>query len=120
MIPLHDIFSSTARIKVLRVLRHQTKPISLRRIALLSNTPLFSVQRALEQLTQSHLLIKKRVRNRVVFSLNYQHPSFEFLRDVFDLETKTKIREKAQTYSDKAKDVLEFTDSAHAFFERLL
>lgn len=116
---LHNIFSSPAKIKVLRTLFCQMQPLSLRRIAALSCTPVFSVQRAIKQLLSEDWLHQTSFKNSICFTLNTKHASYKLIREIFDLETKSQLRKRAAHYSLSAKSALDFADSSHAFFERM-
>lgn len=118
MLTLTSLFSSPAKLKVLRTLAYQTSPLPLRQIAYLSGTPLYSVQRVLDQLTKEKILIKKRKRPFVFFSLNEMSLSFGLLKRLFDLESGVQIAANAGAYDLKAQSLLEFINQALPVLKR--
>lgn len=118
MIGLHHIFSSVAKIKILRTLCLQSLPMSLRTIASVSELPVFSAQRALQQLRDENWVARKRSQNRVLFLLNAAHDSYELVREIFNIEADLKLRRRASRYASQARSALDFADSARAFFKK--
>ena len=114
---LASIFSSKARLRVLRTLTHQSASLPLRHIASLSETPLFSVQRVLQQLAEEKMVFKKRKGRYTLFSLNRNHLFFSFLIRMFDLETSNRIAFSSEGYDQKAKRLLEFSHSARGLLQ---
>lgn len=119
MVMLHHVFSSMAKIKVLRTLYDQSQGMSLRQVAFVSELPVYSAQRALQQLLDENWLTKKPVKNRIYFSLNTGHNSYSFLHAVFDLEKNTKVQERSASYTERAQSALEFADSSLTFFAEM-
>lgn len=116
---LTSIFSSKAKLKVLRTLCCQSAPLPLRHIAYLSDTPVFSIQRAVKQLVAQKILIKKRKKPYTYYSLNSNNMFYPFLTQVFDLEIKNRITFLSADYAQKAKRSLDFASSATRFFDGL-
>ena len=117
MIDLSHLLSSKARFKVLKTLHGQPAPVHLRHIAALSRIPLFSAQRALNQLTYEKIIVRRKKGFHTLFALNPMHPCHPFLAGVFDLEMKERIRFLAKNYRQKALDALDFSASTNRFFE---
>src|SRR3990167_866430 len=115
---LDSIFSSVAKIKILRTLCRQSLPLSLRRIAAVSELPVFSVQRALQQLQDEKWVVRKKAQNRVLFLLNSRHEAYDFIHAVFDLEIHRHLEMRTHQYTAKAKAALTFADSAQNFFRK--
>lgn len=114
---LLSLFSSKAKADVLRVLVRQAHPIALRHIAALSDSPLFSIQRALTALVDEHILIRQESGSYVLFGLNQQHPFYPFLIRIFDLETECQIAQTAHQYDNKARRSLDFSRTARRLFK---
>lgn len=112
-----SLFSSKARLDVLRVLVCQTTPLPLRHVATLSGSSLFSVQRALRQLVDEKILIRRKKGPYVLFSLNEQNAFHSFLIRFFDLETKSRVALLADRYREKAQRSLDFSHSAQELFK---
>lgn len=112
MFDITSIFFSKARFKVIRTLFYHLDPLCLRHIAYLSEIPLFSVQRVLSQLVDEKILIRKKKRPHVLFSLNRQSGLELFLTQLFDLEMKTQLASASEGYQKKAMSVLHFSSSA--------
>lgn len=110
------LFSSKARWDVLRVLVHQTAPLPLRHVAALSDSSLFSVQRALRQLVKGKILIRRKKGPHLLFSLNEAHPLRPFLDRFFDLETEWRLTSLAGSYQGRAQGSLDFSSAARDLF----
>lgn len=119
MFDVTDLFSSKAKVKVLRTLFYQSAPLPLRQIAALAGSPLFSVQRALKQLVDEDLLIRKKKGRYTLFSLNPDHVYYSFLAQLFDLEMKSRIAFSSRGYEQKAKEVVDFSRSTRDLFEKV-
>lgn len=117
MFDMAEIFSSKARISILRVLSCQAEPLKLRHIAVLANYPIYSIQRALNQLKKEKLIHKKKERQYRLYSLNQGHPHYSFIGALFELETKNRILWNSQRYEQKATSALEFANSALRLFK---
>lgn len=117
MLEFASLFSSRARLDVLRVLVRQTAPLCLRHIAALSDSPLFSVQRALAQLVKEKILIRQKKGLYVFFSLNEHHPFHTFLTRFFDLEMRSRLAFLADSYGEKAQSSLDFSNTARELFK---
>lgn len=119
MIDLATIFSSKAKIKTLRILYYQPKPIPLRHIAYLSGLPVYSIQRALKQLLENKIIKKAKKGRNQLFSIIKDSPSYKFLSQTFKLETNIRLNQRSSVYQQKAKSALDFADSAYMFFKDL-
>lgn len=119
MFDVTDLFSSKAKVKVLRTLFYQSAPLPLRQIAVLSGSSLFSVQRVLKQLADEDIVIRKRKGRYTLFSLNPQHQYYSFLAQFFDLEMKSRIALSSKGYEQKAKEVVDFSRSVRDLFEKV-
>lgn len=109
---LFSLFSSKAKVDVLRVLVRQNSPIALRHIAALSGSPLFSIQRALSSLADGRILTRKESGTYVLFGMNQQHPFYPFFIQIFDLEAECQIARMAHQYDNKARQSLNFSRTA--------
>lgn len=114
---LLSLFSSKAKVDVLRVLVRQTQPIALRHIAALSTSPLFSIQRALAALVDEHVLTRQESGTYVLFGMNSQHPFYPYLTQIFDLEAGCQIAQTAHQYDTKARQSLDFSRAARKLFK---
>ena len=112
MFDLDQIFSSKAKIKVLRVLYYHSEPLLLRHVARIADLPVYSIQRALKQLLDDQIIIKKKKKHYTYYTLNKNHPSYEFIVDIFKLQIEYQGRSRSKLYHDKAKRVLKFSDSS--------
>lgn len=119
MFDVTTLFSSKAKVKVLRTLFHQSAPLPLRHIASLAGSSLFSVQRVLKQLVAEDILIRKRKGRYTLFSLNPQYEYHSFLAQFFDLEMKSRIAFLSRGYHQKAKELVDFSRSARDLFEKV-
>lgn len=113
---LLSLFSSKAKVDALRVLVRQTHPIALRHIAALTNSPLFSIQRALSSLVDEHILIRQESGTYVLFGMNPRHPFYAHLIQLFDLEADCQIAQTAHQYDTKARRSLNFSRTARKLF----
>lgn len=111
VIDLSLLFSSPARILALRALFCAQAPLPLRHVAYLTRAPLFSIQRALEQLAEEGLVLWTKKKNYRLFSLNHNHPSFPYLGRIFEIEREGQIA-RSNRYDQRAKDLLAFIDGA--------
>lgn len=118
MADLASLFSSRAKTKVLRTLSCQSAPLPLRQIASLSDSPLFSVQRVLQQLTDEKIILRKKKGNLVLFALDQIHPAFSLLKQIFDLEMQDRIASSSNDYRQKAKGILDFSCAAQRLLAR--
>lgn len=112
-----SLFSSKARADALRVLTRQAHPIALRHIAALSDSPLYSIQRALTALVDEHILIRQESDAYVLFSLNRHHPFYPFLATIIDLESECQIALMAKQYDNRAQRSLDFSRTARKLFK---
>lgn len=118
MILLDQFFSSKAKVQLLRTLCFQDQPFSLRQLASISHIPVFSVQRALKQLFEEELLHKKKVKNKLLYSLNPNHELADLLMRVFELENKERLKKRSLQYTQRAKQALQFASTARNFFNK--
>jgi hypothetical protein len=116
---LSRLFSSAARTAVLETLYPQSAPIPLRHVAYLSEAPLFSVQRALAQLTREKLVKRSMKRHRTLFILNTKHPDYDILSRVFRAATNATLERRSKTYAAHARRALEFANSAVEFSKKV-
>ncbi len=119
MIDLAEIFSSKARTKVLRTLYYQAEPIPLRHVATISDLPVFSIQCALKALVGEKIIKRKKRKKYTLFSLNEDHPCYQFLSKVFHLEMTSCLQADSDQYHKKAKSVLAFAASARRLFRQI-
>lgn len=117
MLNIFDIFTSKARVMVLRTLAFQDVAIPLRHIAALSGLPVFSVQNALGSLVSEHIITRTENDNNVLFELDKNCDMYDLLLQFFILETNDRISREAKKYFGKAARVLSFTGSAGIVFQ---
>lgn len=113
---ISDIFTSKARVKILRTLYFQLQPTPLRHIAYISDLPIFSVQNATKSLLSDKIINKREKENYILFELNKKHPLYTVLEQFFIIEINNRISREAQTYFQKAKQALEFANAANIIF----
>lgn len=111
-----DIFSSLARVKILRTLYFQAVPIPLRHIAYISGLPVFSVQNAVKSLTDDEIIGRSEKGNYVLFEINRNNPFYEVLKQFFIIELNNRIRMEAKKSYHKARQALEFANAADIIF----
>lgn len=107
-----DIFTSKARGRVLRTLYFQHRPAPLRHVALISDLPVYSVQKALDSLLAEEIVHRHEKENNVLFELNKHHPLYSILEQLFITEAKTRIRLAAALLPHRARHSLEFASAA--------
>ena len=117
-IDLASLFSSKARTKILRTLHYQSQALPLRHIALLADVPVFSIQRALNQLLSEKIIHKKIKNQYTLYSLNKNHPCSNLLSLIFVLEEKALLQTKAPQYHNKAIISLNFSAAAIHLFQK--
>ena len=113
-----DIFSSKAKIKILRTLYYQCDPIPLRQIAYISGLAVFSVQHALKQLEKDHLILKRKKHKHTVYEINRKSAYYNFLNNLFLIEMKHTISTKAPGYDKKAHKTLLLSNQLLTFSKR--
>lgn len=116
MLNISDIFTSKARVRILRTLAFQGEPLPLRHIAAVSDLPVFSVQNAAQSLTADGILLKTERENNVLFELDKNSEIYDLLLQIFLLEARYRISKEARKNFRKAARVLEFANSASAIF----
>lgn len=114
---LFDLFTSRARVMVLRTLSCQERPIPLRHVSRISGLPVLSVQHAVASLADEKIITRTEEDNNVLFELNREHPFSGVLEQIFTLETNARIRSGARGFHQKAKRALEFASAANAMFK---
>lgn len=112
-----DVFTSRARIIILRTLYYQRLAIPLRHVSSISNLPIFSVQNAIGSLLDEKLLILTEKDNNVLFALNKEHPLHNILEQFFTMEANNRISLEAKRFSQRARQALEFASTAGVFFK---
>ena len=112
------IFTSKARVKILRTLCFQEQAIPLRHLAYLSDLPVFSVQNALKAFVSEGLIVRTERDNNVLFELNPSDVFYPLMRQIFHLETGYHIRSEAKKYFAKAAQVLQFAGITHRILSR--
>lgn len=106
-----DIFSSKARGRILRTLYFQHNPTPLRHVALISDLPVYSVQKALDSLLTEAIVCRHEKGNNVLFELNKHHPLYAILEQLFITEMKTRLRINAEKLHQKARQSLKFANT---------
>lgn len=113
-----DIFTSKARGRILRTLYCQHQPIPLRHVSLISDLPVYSVQKALDSLLAENIVCRHEKENNVLFELDRQHPFYPVFEQLFITEMKTRIRMAAEMLHHKARQSLEFANTARTLLHR--
>lgn len=111
-----DIFSSVSKVKILRTLFLQDKPIPLRHIAYMSELPVFSVQTGIQSLLSDDMVNKTVEDKYVLFELNKTSPFYDVLKQIFIIEIQSRISRESENYNDRARQVLEFVNDANDVF----
>lgn len=114
-----SLFSSRARFRVLRTLYYQNKPLPLRQVASISQMPVYSIQRALKQMVEEGLLIRKKKKHYRLFLLNKAHDHYPFLAQLFDLERRHSLSLFSNRFHQKARNLLDFVDQANRLFAKV-
>ncbi len=109
---IFDLFTSSAKIGVLRTLCFQSCPIPLRHVASFSDQHVFSVQKALRSLVADGMVIMTERDNNVLFEMDKKNARYDLLRQFFILEAHSRIREEAERYSAKAVRALKLANGA--------
>jgi hypothetical protein len=115
---IFDIFTSKARVMILRTLYFQEQAIPLRHVSLISGLPIFSVQNAVGSLLGEKIINKTEKDNNVLFELNKKHSLYDILEQFFIFEVNNRIRLEAESFFQKAKQVLKFASDANIIFKR--
>lgn len=113
-----DIFTSKARGRILRTLYCQHTPTPLRHVALISNLPVYSIQKALDALLAEEIVSRREMGNNVLFELNKEHLLYPILKQLFITEMKTRIHMAAEMLHHKARHSLEFANAARVLLHR--
>jgi DNA-binding transcriptional ArsR family regulator len=113
-----EIFTSRARVLILRTLYFQEDPIPLRHVSEISNLPVRSVQNALNALLEEAIINRSEKDNNTLFELNKEHASYDVLEQIFILEMNARIYSEAASFCQKAKRALEFASAANTIFKR--
>ena len=113
---LDSLFSSTAKVRILRALFSSSQAFSLRQLARLCQIPVFSVQKALQQLVAADVVKTAKVGHKLFCSPNPKYFSGRLLRTIFVLERNDGLQKRADQYSARAKSALQFASTAHDFF----
>lgn len=116
---LDSLFSSTAKVRLLRVIFSSNHSFNLRQLASICNLPVFSVQKALQQLADQNVIIMAKAGNKLLSVPNRQHSQAQLMRAVFMLEKKEALQKRAVNYSFRAKNALRFASEARTFFNRV-
>lgn len=112
---LANILSSNAKTAILEVLCLKSFPARLREIVYLTELAPRSVQLALRSLEKDGMLIKEDRE----FSLNRQHIFYPALRKLFIEARRTKEILRAEEYSSKAQEALDFASQGLALLSRV-
>lgn len=115
---IFDIFTSKARVMILRTLYYQKQAIPLRHVSSISNLPIFSVQNAINSLADEKLIIKTEEDNNILFELNKEHPLYGILEQFFTIEINNRICREAGLFYQRARQTLEFASAANIIFKR--
>lgn len=108
MQPFANYFSSPAKYRVLETLVKQPTPIPLRQVAALSKIHVHAAENALQQLTASGVLKRRRAGRMVLFELHSAHKDTSILQDVFRLISNRRLVQAAPQFNQRAKSTLEF------------
>lgn len=113
-----DIFSSSTRVRILRVLSNQAQ-MPIRHIAYFVGGAVFPVQCALKKLIAEKIVLRLKVKKRIIYCLNKQHAAYSFILQVFEYETNTELRLRAGHFNKRAVSVLKFCESARKLLSRV-
>lgn len=115
---IFDIFTSRARVMILRTLYFQENPIPLRHLSLISGLPVFSVQNAVGSLLDEKIIRRAEKGNNVLFEINKEHHLYNILEQIFIVEMNFRICFEAKLFCLKAKRALGFANAAGVIFKR--
>ncbi len=93
--------------------------LPLRHIAYIAQLPVFSVQYALLQLHKQKIIVKKKHKRFALFKLNPNHPYVDLLAQLFEADTALQLQSDAKTYTNDARQALQFIHSAQAVFRKI-
>jgi len=93
-------------------MHHQHEAVSLRQLSRIANVHPHSAELALAYLAKNDLVLRRRESNRILFTLNRTHPHLPQLSAIFNAATLANITEQSQHLSERASNILPFTQRA--------
>lgn len=110
------LFSSKARIHVLRVLSGGAGRFALRQIEKLTGLPVYSVQYALGQLLDEKLVTVQSISGKTLYALNPRHIDFDFINFIFEAERHRDLEGRAKQMAKTPFEVMLFNDQIHHLY----
>lgn len=110
------LFSSNARIHILRALSGGAGRFALRQIEKLTGLPVYSVQYALGQLLDEKLVTVQSTRGKTLYALNARHTDFDFINFIFEAERHRDLEDRAKQMGKTPFEVMQFNDQVHALY----
>lgn len=95
-----NYLNSKAKQNTYELLHKLNSPIHLRLISELSNTPLRSTQLVLGFFEKEKMVKKSKKSNKVFYSINRKHESYNFLSHIFNKKEESNSFERAKAYED--------------------
>jgi hypothetical protein len=116
---LTHLFSSAAKFEILGLLCQRSSPLPLRHISYLTGLPIRSTELAVASLRKQKVLRRKKVGKQVLVSFNDLHESALLLSEIFAVVNKH-LMPPQPNLDKKARQVLDFIDSANNLFHGVL
>lgn len=113
---LSILFSSKARIHVLRALSGGAGHFALRQIEKLTGLPVYSVQYALGQLLVDELVTVQSTGGKTLYALNARHTDFDFINFIFEAERHRDLEGRAKHQGKTPFEVMQFNDQIHCLY----
>jgi hypothetical protein len=116
MLDLAEHFSSRAKVRALEILCRHTSPLPLRHVAYLCDLPVFSIQRALADLTEARIVLRKKRQRSVLYSMNWKHPHSSLFLKLFRLIDGEALQERTEGYHASARHALAFASESREVY----
>jgi hypothetical protein len=116
MFDLATYFSSRAKVTCLEVLCRHFSPLPLRHVAYLCNLPVFSIQRALADLTETGIVVRKKREHSVLYAMNRKHPHFRLFSKLFHFLDEELLKERPEGYHASARHALAFASESREIY----
>lgn len=118
MTHLGTLFSSSARTEILRVLHHQTRPVSLRFLADMAGVHPHSAERVIASMHKEGLISRHRKGNRLQIMKRPVHADWTVLTEAFNAADRVYASRKLPDLNRRAKIILPFIAEASLMIKR--
>ena len=112
MISIGDIFSSKARVHILRAANTLEHPVGIRALSRIADIPLRSAQLAVRGLCEDGLLRTIQKHQKPVYSLNTSHPLHSRIHAVFQADGREVLLNRHPLLQEKATVLGPFLEEA--------